>query len=322
VQDILDLIEYANGSADSTWGAKRAAAGHPQPFDLKYLGIGNEDAMTPEFGERFKMLFDSVRTKHPEVTIIGTAGPSPSGRDFDQGWKLARELSVPIVDEHYYMQPEWFLGNTKRYDNYERDKTKVYLGEYASRGNTARNALAEAIYMTSLERNGDVVHMASYAPLLCKLGHVQWYPDMIYFSNTQVFPTTNYYVQQMFGANQGDAYVKSNLKLMREPGEGQAIAMSSVRDSATGDLIIKLVNLSASSIHSAIEIAGGDKINPEADCMVLSGDEKLTNYGDPRAKGNVSDAAIKPVVSKLKVSKAFDYNAPAYSLTVLRLKTK
>lgn len=321
IADILDLIEYANGPADSTWGAKRAAAGHPEPFHLKYLGVGNEDAITPGFTERFKMIFDALRQKHPEITVVGTVGPSPAGGDYDRGWKLAKELSIPIVDEHYYQQPNWFLKNTNRYDTYERNKTQVYVGEYASWGNTLRNALAEAVHMTSLERNGDVVHMASYAPLLCKLGQVQWYPDMVYFNNAQVFLTTNYYAQQLFSANGGDAYVPSALTLGREPEKGEAITMSSVRDSASGELIIKLVNLSASATRAAIRIDGAQGIDPEADCVVLTGDVAKTNAGDPRARGNVSADPIKPVASRVKVSPAFDYDAPAFSLTVLRLKT-
>jgi alpha-L-arabinofuranosidase len=318
VQDILDLIEYANGPATSTWGAKRAAAGHPEPFTLQYLGIGNEDAITPGFKERFKMLFDAVRQKHPEITVIGTVGPSPKGTDFDEGWKIATALTVPIVDEHYYMQPDWFLKNLARYDGYDRGKSKVYLGEYASWGNTLRNALAEAVYMTSLERNGDVVHMASYAPLLCKSGHVQWYPDMIYFNNSQVFPSINYYAQQMFLANQGDQYVSSDVKLSRETPEGQSVAISCVRDGA--DLILKIVNLAPAKLNAQIQIAGEESFESEAECTVLAGEDRLTNPGDPRAKGNIAESPIKPVASQVKVGKTFEYDAPAYSLTVLRLR--
>jgi alpha-L-arabinofuranosidase len=211
VQDILDLVEYANGPADSAWGARRAASGHPAPFHLEYLGVGNEDAQTPEFGVRFKMIYDAVKAKHPDITVVGTVGPSPSGSDFNEGWKFANDLGVDIVDEHYYQKPDWFLSNMERYDSYNRAGTKVYVGEYASWGNSLFNALAEAAYMTSLERNGDVVRMASYAPLLGREHHMQWHPNLIYFDNTRVSPSVNYYAQQLFSLNQGDVYLPTTV---------------------------------------------------------------------------------------------------------------
>lgn len=211
IQDVLDLIEWANGPVTSIWGAKRAAAGHPAPFHLQYLGIGNEDKQTDVFRERFKMIYDAVKTKHPEITIVGTVGPDPDGDDFEKGWKFANKLNVDMVDEHYYRNPDWFLANLHRYDNYNRAGTKVYVGEYASWGNTLFNAMAEAAYLTSLERNGDVVRMASYAPLLCKEQHVNWRPDLIYFNNTTVCPSVNYYVQQLFSQNQGDVYLPTKI---------------------------------------------------------------------------------------------------------------
>ena len=222
VQDILDLVEYANGPTNSIWGAQRVAAGHPASFHLEYLGVGNEDAQTPEFGIRFKMIYDAVKAKYPDITVVGTVGPAPSGNDFNEGWKFADALGVDIVDEHYYQKPEWFLSNLHRYDGYDRAATKVYVGEYASQGNALFNALAEAAYMTALERNGDVVRMASYAPLLGKERHMQWQPNLIYFDNTKVSPSVNYYVQQLFSQNQGDVYlpvaVSSGLPGIRQRG--------------------------------------------------------------------------------------------------------
>jgi len=211
IQDVLDLVEYANGPTNSIWGAKRATAGHPAPFNLEYLGVGNEDAQTPEFGVRFKMIYEAVKAKYPNLTVIGTVGPAPAGFDFSEGWKFARALGLDMVDEHYYESPEWFLNNLHRYDNYDRNGPKVYLGEYASRGNRLFNALAEAAYMTALERNGDVVRLASYAPLLARQGHTQWLPDLIYFDNTTVSPSVNYYVQQLFSRNQGDVYLPTTV---------------------------------------------------------------------------------------------------------------
>jgi alpha-L-arabinofuranosidase len=206
IQDVLDLIEYANGPATSAWGAKRAAAGHPAPFNLQYIGVGNEDKQTDDFRERFKLIYDAVKAVYPEITIVGTVGPSYAGEDFDLGWQFANKLNVPVVDEHYYEKPEWFLGNQHRYDNYDRKRSKVYVGEYASRANTFFNALAEAAYMISLERNGDVVTMVSYAPLLANENHASCDFNLIYFNNTAIIPTANYYVHQLFSINAGDHY--------------------------------------------------------------------------------------------------------------------
>lgn len=215
IQEVLDLIEWANGPTNSKWGAVRAAAGHPAPFNLQYLGVGNEDHITPVFRERFKMIFDAVKAKHPEITVIGTVGPAPAGFDYTEGWQLANELRVPMVDEHYYESPQWFLNNLQRYDSYDRNGAKVYLGEYASRGNTWLNALAEAAYLTGLERNADIVPLASYAPLLGKVGHTQWNPNLIYFNNTRVVPTVNYYVQQLFSLNHGDVHLPTEISVPR-----------------------------------------------------------------------------------------------------------
>lgn len=217
VQEVLDLIEWANGPVTSTWGAKRAAAGHPEPFHLEYLGVGNEDHITPGFEERFAMLQKAIKAKHPEIILIGTVGPFADGRDFDAGWKFAKQARVDMVDEHYYVAPQWFLNNLHRYDSYDRSGPKVYLGEYASRGNTLFNALSEAAYLTSLERNGDVVQLSSYAPLLAKTGHTQWTPDLIYFDNTSILLTANYHVQRLFGENPGDHWLDNEVKVMEAP---------------------------------------------------------------------------------------------------------
>jgi alpha-L-arabinofuranosidase len=216
IQDVLDLIEWANGPADSKWGSVRAAAGHPEPFGLKYLGVGNEDAITPAFKERFKMIRDAVQTMHPEIVVVGTVGPFADGVDYDNGWEFARELKLAMVDEHYYVPPQWFWDNLSRYDSYDRASAKVYVGEYAAHDrdrerNSLRSAISEAAGLTGFERNGDVVHFASYAPLLARRGHTQWHPDLIYFDGSEVFLTPNYYVQQLFGQNAGDAYLPTTL---------------------------------------------------------------------------------------------------------------
>lgn len=254
IQDVLDLIEYANGPATSTWGAKRAAAGHPAPFNLEYVGIGNEDKITPDFEERFTMIYNAVRAKYPKIIVIGTAGPYPEGEDYEKGWEIGNKLKVAVMDEHYYMDPEWFLKNNKRYDTYDRKKGKVYIGEYASKGNKFINAIAEAAYMTSLERNGDIVHMASYAPLLAKKGNTNWNPDLIYFDNSQVYKTVNYYVQQLFSVNCGDIYLADMVSFDRK--NDSTLAASCVKDSKTGDVIIKIVNAGTTATKATVKVKG------------------------------------------------------------------
>ncbi|MDX3243202.1 alpha-L-arabinofuranosidase C-terminal domain-containing protein [Streptomyces sp. ME18-1-4] len=204
VAEVLALVQWANGPADSPWGALRAAAGHPEPFGLAYLGVGNEDAITDTFRDRFSRIHDALREHHPEITVIGTLGPATVGEDWEKGWAFARERNVPVVDEHSYKSPRWLLENSRRFDRMDREGPHLYIGEYGSWRNDGRGALAEALYMIAMERNGDVVRMASYAPLLAKRDHTQWLPDLIYFDNTNVWTTLNYHVQQMHSLNSGD----------------------------------------------------------------------------------------------------------------------
>ncbi len=315
IQDVLDLIEWANGPVTSAWGAKRAAAGHPAPFGLKYLGIGNEDAITPGFEERFQRIHAVLRAKHPEIVVIGTAGPFPDGDDFERGWKFARAEKVAMVDEHYYRPPQWFWDNLARYDHYDRNGPKVYAGEYAAhekdRRNTLRSALAEAAYLTSLERNGDVVHLASYAPLLARRGHTQWTPDLIYFNGTEVFPTLNYTVQALFAKNRGD--VPMSVELAVVPA-GTRLAASAVRDSASGDLVLKLVNGGDATQSLALRLAGAGKLPATAE---------RTIFGDAPADTANTDGtppAVVPHTDRIPVAADFTAEVPANSLTILRLK--
>jgi alpha-N-arabinofuranosidase len=312
IQEVLDLVEWANGPATSTWGAKRAAAGHPGSFNLEYIGIGNEDKMTPEFEERFKMIYSAVRAKHPEITVIGTVGPFAEGEDFNKGWKLADELQLSVVDEHYYSQPKWFMANQYRYDKYKRNTTGVYLGEYASWGNKMRNAITEAAYMTSLERNGDVVKMASYAPTLAKKGFTQWNTDMIFFDNVRICPTVNFYVQKMFMTNQGDTYFNN---VISKDVKDSTLAASCVYDSKTSDIIIKMVNTGNESKAMKINLSNFKNIVPDAEKTVLTGNADAENtFENPNG--------IVPLLSTFKVSSKFEYLAPAMSLTVVRIKNK
>ncbi len=307
VQDVLDLIEYANGSINTVWGKKRAEAGHPKPFNLKYIGIGNEDLISDVFEERYRMIVKAVQQKYPEIIVIGTVGPFFEGTDYNEGWKIADDLKLPIVDEHYYQTPGWFINNQNFYDGYDRSKSKVYLGEYASRGNKFYNALAEALYLTGVERNGDVVEMASYAPLLAKEKHTQWNPDLIYFNNDEVKPTVNYFVQKLYGQNPGNQYIESTVKLSDSNSEvNKRIGVSVVKDNASGDLIIKLVNVLPVAVTPSIETTNLP-LTETADYSVLTGTPENTT--------------ARPTTQKLTVKEAFSKELPPYSFAVIRIKT-
>ncbi|MCA0755415.1 carbohydrate binding domain-containing protein [Paenibacillus sp. N4] len=203
IDDALDLIEFARGDASTKWGGIRAELGHPEPFGLEYIGIGNEEVGEPFF-ERYDYFHRAIKELYPDMKIINSSGPFAAGGEYERGWKSARENGSDLVDEHYYMSPEWFLANCGRYDRFKADEPKVFLGEYASWGNTYYNALAEAAFMTGLEKNAHAVGLACYAPMLCNVDYVNWKPDMIWFNNHEVFGTANYYVQQLFMHHQGD----------------------------------------------------------------------------------------------------------------------
>ena len=314
IQDILDLIEWANGDARKTkWGKIRAESGHPKPFNLKYIGIGNEDLITDVFEERFTMIYLAIKEKYPEMIVVGTVGPFNEGTDYVEGWKLADKLGVPMVDEHYYQSPGWFLHNQDFYDKYDRSKkTKVYLGEYAThipgRRANMETALTEALYLAALERNGDVVHMTSYAPLLAKDGRTQWNPDLIYFNNREVKPTTGYYVQKLYGQHAGDHYIPSQVNLDNQDSRVKLrVGSSIVRDSKTGDVIVKLVNLLPVSIETDVRLPGMDGIQSSATRTVLAG---------------APEATPLPVTDTIEAGTSFKQELPAYSFTVIRLKTQ
>ncbi|MEV1022482.1 alpha-L-arabinofuranosidase C-terminal domain-containing protein [Streptomyces sp. NPDC050264] len=209
IQDTLDLIEFANGPVTSEWGKKRAQMGHPKPFHLTHLEVGNEENLPEAFFARFKEFRAAITAEYPDVSVISNSGPDDSGSVFDAAWKLNKDADVDMVDEHYYNSPQWFLQNNDRYDSYDRNGPKVFLGEYASGGNTFANALSEAAYMTGLERNADVVKLASYAPLLARQDTVQWRPDMIWFDDQKAWGSADYEVQKLFMRNVGDQVVPS-----------------------------------------------------------------------------------------------------------------
>ena len=262
IQELLDLIEWANGDpATSKWAKMRADAGHPAPFNLKYIGIGNEDIISTVFEERFTMIARAIRAQYPDIRICGTVGPfhAPSA-DYQEGWEFTRrnpDLQY-MVDEHYYESTGWFMHHRDYYDKYPREApsgavggaTKVYLGEWAASTKVKRpnieTALAEALYLTDIERNGDIVEMTSYAPMLCKDGHSNWNPDMIYFSNTEVRPTPAYHVQRLFSTGSGDTYISSALSVPSGFPGGKnllhRLGASVVKNTKTGRTYLKLVN--------------------------------------------------------------------------------
>lgn len=312
VQDVLNLIEWANGDPKkSSWARKRAEAGHPKPFNLKYIGVGNEDLINDIFEERFTMIYKAVKEKYPNITVIGTVGPFNEGTDYVEGWKIADKLKLPMVDEHYYQTPGWFINNNNFYDKYDRNKSKVYLGEYAAhlpgRPSNLETALAEAHYLTALERNGDVVSMTSYAPLLAKEGFTQWSPDLIYFNNAEVKPTVGYYVQQLFGQNSGNEYLKCSITTSDKIEDVQKqTAISVVRDNKSNDLIIKVVNLLPVDLDSNIDLKKLGIKNAHASKTIL--------------KGQPTDKHIKPLTESIQLTENLDLNIPAYSFTVIRIK--
>ena len=272
--------------------------------------MGNEDLITEIFKERFAMIYEAVTEKHPEIVVIGTAGPFFEGSDYEEGWRFATELGLAMVDEHYYRPPGWFIHNQNYYDKYDRAKAKAYLGEYAShvrgRANTIETALSEALYLTAVERNGDVVHMASYAPLLAKEGHTQWNPDLIYFNNTEVHPTVGYYVQQLYGRNSGDTYLASRAGLSNnDPAISKRIGVSVVRDSHTRDLILKLVNLLPVEVNVRIKLEGNGAVPSNAAKTILTGDP--------------DDRNARPVTSEIRVSEDFQCVLLDYSFTLIRI---
>ncbi|MEJ3746153.1 alpha-L-arabinofuranosidase C-terminal domain-containing protein [Actinomycetes bacterium KLBMP 9797] len=237
IQDTLDLIEFANGPVTSTWGKLRADMGHPRPFGLTHIGVGNEENLPDQFFANFLKFHAAIEAAHPDITVISNSGPDDTGATFDRLWQLNRDADVDMVDEHYYNSPTWFLQNNARYDSYDRDGPKVFLGEYASQDNKLFNSLAEAAYMTGLERNADVVQLASYAPLLANIDNVQWRPDLIWFDNDESWGSTSYQVQKLFMNNVGDRTVPTTMTgpgTQPRPITGR-VGLSTWRTSATYD---------------------------------------------------------------------------------------
>ena len=317
VQDALDLIEWANGDpATSKWAKKRAEQGHPKPFNLKYLGIGNEEKISPEFNERFRYIYNKVTEKYPDIVIVGTAGPGshPENPDYEAGWKLAEELGMPIIDEHYYEKNDYFL-KSRQYDKYPRDrKTKVYLGEYAAKDKKLIDALAEGLYLLHVERNGDIVCMTSYAPLFARKNATNWNPDLIYFDNERPYLTCSYYVQQMFGQSAGQYFYgncvsfEGDEKGVIQPQEDVHYGQSVVLNVKTRQLFVKLVNASADAKKANVNLSRFG-LKKMATKTVLS--------GSPESENNYDAQPIAPQTEQVKAQKKFALDLPPYTMVML-----
>ena len=322
IQDALDLIEFANGDQTTKWGALRTALGHPAPFHLKMMGVGNEQ-WGPQYIERLRIFSAAIKTRYPEIRLVNSVGPDPSGERFDFLNDTLRALHADILDEHYYRKPDWFLQNAARYDHYDRNGPTIFAGEYAAQSdktvsptnrNTWECALAEAAFMTGLERNADVVRMASYAPLFAHVDGWQWTPDLIWFDNLHAYGTPDYYVQKLFANNRGSTVIP--ITHMDQPLTGQdSLYASACIDNATSEIIIKLVNSSSYSKDIILRLDGVRGLPPTAKFTVLTATRpEATNSLD-------SPMAVSPVNSTIYCKgKTIAQNIGASTFCVIRIK--
>ncbi len=323
VQDAVDLIEFANGDANSQWGKVRADMGHPDPFNLKMLGIGNEN-WGPQYIERLQIFQKAIKEKYPNIKLVTSSGTDPNGERFDFLNGELRKMKVDIIDEHFYRRPEWFFENASRYDNYDRNGAKIFAGEYAGQSdktvsvenkNNVRTAIAEAAFLTGLERNADVVVMASYAPLFAHVDGWQWTPDLIWVDNLRSAGTVNYQVQKLFATNKGTNAVPIlfNNKIL----SGQdGFYASAVTDKNSKEIIIKIVNSSAAEKTTSYIIEGYKKLAPQATVAVLTGGaEEINTVNNP--------FNVMPVVSSTAVKgKKVDVVLKPFSFTVIKVGIK
>lgn len=324
IQDALDLVEFANGDTTTTWGALRAQMGHPAPFNLKVMGIGNEQ-WGPEYVERLEPFLAAMRKAHPEIKIVGSTGPDSEGDKFDYLWPEMKRVKADLVDEHFYRPEDWFLAQGARYDNYDRKGPKVFAGEYAchmrnKNWNHFEPALLEAAFMTGLERNADVVHMATYAPLFAHVDAWQWRPDMIWFDNLRSMPTASYYVQQMFATNKGTNVLP--LTMDGRPltgGEGQnGLFASATLDKDANQIVVKVANTSKEDQTLNIDITGLKK------GKALDGGKVLTLHADLEAENTLDNPDIvKPVESTVEAAgREFTATVGPSTFAVYRLHIK
>ena len=304
IQDALDLIEFANGGTDTKWGALRAEMGHPAPFNLKFIAIGNEQ-WGPEYPEHLAPFVQAIRKAYPDMKIVGSSGPDSEGQQFDYLWPEMKKLGADLVDEHFYRPEKWFLAEGNRYDNYDRKGPKVFAGEYACHGkgkkwNHFNAALLEAAFMTGLERNADIVHMATYAPLFAHIEGWQWRPDMIWFDNSASFPTASYYVQQLYSHNKGTNVLPANLNGKPAAGneDQNGLFASAVLDKNTGEYIVKVANTSSTAQPFDIRLAGLKKKESIASATVTT-----LSSPDPDAENSLENPdLIVPVTTEISNS--------------------
>ncbi|MDR2130923.1 MAG: carbohydrate binding domain-containing protein [Odoribacteraceae bacterium] len=318
IRDALDLIEFANGDPSTAWGKLRAEMGHPAPFHLKYIAIGNEQ-WGPEYVTRLAPFVKAIRAKYPAIKIVGSAGPYAEGGLFDYLWPEMKRLNADLVDEHYYKDPAWFLKNAARYDAYDRKGPAVFAGEYAchmpNRANNFASALCEAAFMTGLERNADLVQMATYAPLFAHVEAWQWRPDLIWFDNTRAVATPNYYVQQLFSLNKGTRVMP--LTLNGKPATGaDGLYASAVRDDGEKCYIVKVVNTAEKERPVQVlldNLKRGTRLRPEVHVTTLRADGNQENTLD-------DPAAVTPVTSTLPLNgNAVQFSAPPASFSVYKV---
>lgn len=319
IQDALDLVEFANGPVTSPWGARRAALGHPEPFHLKLLGVGNEQ-WGLEYFARYEKFALALKARYPEISLVSAAGPSPADPRFHLAWDHLRALHADIIDEHSYALPEWFYDHTHRYDHYDRAGPKVFMGEYAAQSvavaspknrNNLECALAEAAYLTGLERNADVVRMASYAPLFANTEAWQWTPDLIWADSLRVLRTPSYHVQGLYARNRGDRVLPVTLGPTTGE-EARRLYATAARDAATGEVILKLVNATAAVSTLAVELAGVRQVRAGT-LTILQGDPDDENTMDSPDRVAPYTTAFAPA------GPGFEVALPAHSFSVLRV---
>lgn len=324
IQDALDLVEFANGDTTTTWGSLRAQMGRPAPFNLKMMGIGNEQ-WGPEYVERLEPFLAAMRKAHPEIKIVGSTGPDSEGDKFDYLWPEMKRVKADLVDEHFYRPEDWFLAQGARYDNYDRKGPKVFAGEYAchmrhKNWNHFEPALLEAAFMTGLERNADVVHMATYAPLFAHVDAWQWRPDMIWFDNLRSMPTASYYVQQLFATNKGTNVLPLTMDGKPLTGaEGQnGLFASATLDKDANQIVVKVANTSKEDQTLNINITGLKK------GKVLDGGKVLTLHADLEAENTLDNPDIvKPVESTVEAAgREFNATVGPSTFAVYRLNIK
>lgn len=325
IQDALDLIEFANGDTTTTWGALRAQMGHPAPFGLRYLAIGNEQ-WGPEYVERLAPFVETLRREHPEINIVGSSGPGSEGDKFDYLWPEMKKLKVDLVDEHFYRPESWFLTQGNRYDSYDRKGPKVFAGEYAchSTGFKRNNfdaALCEAAFMTGMERNADVVRMATYAPLFAHVKGWQWRPDMIWFDNLRSMPTASYYVQQLYGNHKGSRVIPLTMDgrpVAGKDGQNGLFASATV-DDTTGQYIVKVANTSETAQPLTLNFTGLKKNSQLSDIRIIS-----LSSPDLRTDNTLDDpTAIQPRERHATASgTTFTTQIPPKTFQLLLITTK